>query len=97
MEKCNYCGCDAGYVVEYWGLNQFGENPVVMEEIPVCSDPSHISFGIDEYSHEFGDADNIMEISTHENFGLNITNLFRIIQNRTQLEFCFYYKVILNI
>jgi len=43
-EQCCVEGCinQAQYVIEWYGLNQFGKNPVVADERPVCGDFTHM-------------------------------------------------------
>ncbi len=40
--ECEECGEEARYLLEWWGLNQHGENPEIADEIYVCSNPEHI-------------------------------------------------------
>ena len=40
--RCEKCGEEARYLLEWWGLNQHGENPEIADETYVCSNPEHI-------------------------------------------------------
>ncbi len=40
--KCYVCGKPAKYVIEWYGVNQFGENPEVVDERSTCSNFDHI-------------------------------------------------------
>ena len=42
--KCSYDGCEkkARYCIEWWGLNQHGKNPIVVDESYSCTNPHHL-------------------------------------------------------
>ncbi len=40
--KCCICGKPAKYIIEWYGVNQFGKNPEVADEKSVCSNFNHI-------------------------------------------------------
>jgi len=61
-DKCYICGGKAVYVIEWYGVNQFGENPEVIEERSVCGDFNHI---VEASRHEFyGLPDGIVDYKT---------------------------------
>lgn len=67
MDKCYVDGCQSPpkYVIEWYGVNQDGENPRVVCERPVCERLEHLV----ESSHhdDFGGTpDGIVDIKTLE-------------------------------
>ncbi|MDP3733622.1 MAG: hypothetical protein Q8R37_00165 [Nanoarchaeota archaeon] len=65
--KCYIDNCSAStqYIIEWYGLNQHGKNPLVVDERAVCSDIEHLVKA--SYHHLFGGIpDGIVDYETWE-------------------------------
>jgi hypothetical protein len=64
---CDYEGCwdRAKYCIEWWGLNQYGENPIVADECYACSNPSHL-IELSQHKAYGGYPDEIHSVENYE-------------------------------
>ena len=65
MDKCYIEGCNrpATYMIEWYGVNQHGEDPHVADERPVCDDINHI-VSASEHDEYGGVPDGIVDCAT---------------------------------
>jgi len=42
VDRCDDCGKKSLYVLEWWGVNQYGENPEVVLELGSCGNFEHM-------------------------------------------------------
>jgi hypothetical protein len=62
---CDFDGCTtkARYCIEWWGLDQYGENPVVADERSSCGDPEHL-IALSQHNEYGGYPDEIHNANT---------------------------------
>ena len=81
--EINGCGKKAVYCFEWYGVNQFGEDPEIVGERNVCSDRNHLLRGSEH--DDYGFAESIIDIETYE----ELPSLLEDILNDFQLSLKF--------
>ena len=84
---CDYEGCwdKAKYCIEWWGLNQHGENPIVADECYVCSNPKHL-IELSQHRAYGGYPDEIHSIETYEVKSKLLSLVEKVIDGELELE-----------
>ncbi|MEK6950979.1 MAG: hypothetical protein AABX13_04625 [Nanoarchaeota archaeon] len=65
--ECGYEHCDrsAVYCLEWWGVNQYGKNPIIVSERYSCLDPEHL-IDLAHHNEYGGYPDEINSVETGE-------------------------------
>jgi hypothetical protein len=65
--RCEYKGCNnnAEYSIEWWGLDQDGKNPTIVDELHTCNNPEHV-VNLSKHQEFGGYPDEIQSIGNYE-------------------------------
>ena len=75
VSRCFICSEKSTYILEWYGLNQYGEKPIVVREIGACSNFRHIVESAKIGYDDFGKMDGIVDYETLDREHPKLTDL----------------------